>query len=128
MCAPIACLLPVYAQLFGWAGVLQHALVGAMFALVLVEALVLRQRTLPLVEDAPVTDANKALPVLALPGALIVAAVVSGIERRSPAVAVTMLAITWVTLHLVRRHRHTPPDALSASTLGDGAVELGLYR
>ncbi len=127
-CAPIACLLPVYAQLFGWAGALQHAIVGAMLALVLVEAVVLRQQTVPLVEDAPVTDAAKALPVLALPGALIVAAVVSGIEQRSPAVAVTMLAITWATLHLARTHRHTPPDALARSTLEDGAVELGLYR
>ena len=127
-CGPIAILLPLYAQMFGLGGALTHALVGALLALVLNEALVLRQSTLPLVEDAPATDAGKALPMLAVPAGVMTAAIVAGIERRAPLVAIGLLLGLWLVLLVVRTMRRAPLDALTATGMEESAIELGLYR
>ncbi|HTV03236.1 MAG TPA: hypothetical protein VMF13_21990, partial [Luteitalea sp.] len=127
-CTPLVMLLPIYVQMFGLADALLHALTGALLALVFTEAFVLRQPTLPLVEDAPTTDAGKALPMLALPAALAIAAIVAAFERRAPMVAVGGLLTVWLVLHVVRTMRPAPVDALSDPELQDSAIELGLYR
>ena len=127
-CVPIACMLPLYVQIFGLAGALLHAGVGALLALVLSEALVLAQPTLALVEDAPATDVARALPPLAVPAAVILAAIVAGIERRAPVLVVGVLAALWLVLHIVRLTRPAPMEALVATVVEDGAVDLGLTR
>jgi hypothetical protein len=105
-----------------------HALLGALLALVLTEAFVLRQSTLPLVEDAPATDAGKALPMLAVPAAVIVSAIIAGLERRVPLVAMGVLLGLWLVLHLVRTLRPAPLDALTGTGMEESAIELGIYR
>jgi hypothetical protein len=127
-CGPIVILLPLYVQMFGLAGAVTHALVGALLALVLTETFVLRQSTLPLVEDAPTTDANKALPMLAVPGAAITSAIIAGVERRAPLIALGLLAGLWLVLHVVRTMRPAPLGALTSTGMEETAIELGLYR
>lgn len=127
-CLPLLMLLPLYVQVFGVLEALLHVVIGTLLALVLMETLVLRHATLPLVEDAPTSDVGKAMPMLALPAAVIGAAIVAAVERRAPAVAVGTLITLWLVLHLMRTLRPAPVGALSDVDAHDSAIELGLYR
>ena len=127
VCVPLILLLPVYWQLFGAAGALLHAAVGALLALLLVEVLVLQQPTLPLVEEAPATDAGRAVPALAVPGAVVLSGLLAMTERRAPALAITLLVLGWGVVHLARVRHPRGVEALSGVTEERG-IELGLSR
>ena len=66
--------------------------------------------------------------MLAVPAGVMTAAIVAGIERRAPLVAIGLLLGLWLVLLVVRTMRPAPIDALTATGMEESAIELGLYR